>query len=113
MRNGELAVSARQAEHESKFHVDGECYLEIGLRGRVQLKFMLYRANGAFRKLPNNGWRRPLKRGLYSYGEITDKNADKWHAEMNCAAVKEAERIREFTMPQLMDLARARHTVFN
>lgn len=100
-------ITPQQAESEDFFHVEGHCNVSIGQRGRVKLDFILYRRNGAFREWKRTGkWRVPLKHGMYEYAEITEDNANEWHVESECEALKEAQYLRRLPISELVGLNR-------
>ena len=106
-------ITAEQAKTEHYFHVSGQCSLTMGKRGRIIIEYLLYRRNGQFRQWHNGGWRLPLKRGMYEYGEINNASADKFHLEKDCAVLQEAKRIRELDDIEVGDLVEAKYTVVN
>lgn len=106
-------ITAAQAETEHYFHVDGQCKLTLGTRGRIILEYLVYRRNGQFRKWHGGGWRLPLKRGMYEYGEVTSDSADRFHLEKDCRVLAEAKRIRELDSIEIGDLVEAKFSVTN
>ena len=78
-------VTKEQAINEVNFHY-GECSEKIGSRGGKTVSQTRARANGQCQtwKRDSERFRLPVKHGLYSYGEITDLNADQFHTASDC-----------------------------
>ena len=100
-------ITREQAQTGNYFHIEGQCNVTIGARGRVKVDFMLYRKNGRLTEKKRSGvWRLPLKRGMYEFYEINESNLNEFHLESECEALQEAQHLRALPITELVHMSR-------
>lgn len=80
-----MVVTKDEARTAHEFH-EGECIMEIGVRGGVNMHVARWRPNGRMKewKTEPHKFCRPIKYGLRGYGYLDHGNAHQFHTQENC-----------------------------
>jgi hypothetical protein len=86
-------ITKEQAMQGGRFHFEHPilCRKEVGKRGAVRFRAEIWRSNGrckTWKRSPEK-FKLPIKHGLWDYGYITEQNAQYFHREEDCEALKE------------------------
>jgi len=86
-------VTKEQALNCDMFHYTGkeECKRVVGPRGGITVYVVQCRRSGKTQtwKTRPDEFRVPVMHGLYSHGELTNRNAEQWHTAKDCPLLKE------------------------